>query len=387
MARRAGVGLTLFLSLAASQAAVLVLSPILAALADDLEVSTAAAGQLRTISGLSAGVLSLVAGLFATRVGLRELIGAGLGLLALGSAASAAAPDFAVLAGAQLVIGAGVGLTYTAAVAAVAEWVDPGRRSRVLAFALLGPPVAWVVGMPICGFVGEVSWRLAWIAVPLAVALGALVVLHGWPRTPPASRRADLRSVLRFPGVARWSIGELLAFSGWAGSLVFVGALFVESYGLSIGETGVVLGAGALCYIPGNLFFRRFVDEHGRALLIGLPIGAALLVALLGAIRPAAWFSLAVFALLAFLAGGRTLAGGTRGLDLAPEVRLGVTGVRTAAIQFGYFVGAAVGGVALGAGGYAALGFSFAVLFAGASVAHLPAKRARHPSATTVQED
>ena len=92
---RRATGGTLFLCLAASQAAILVLSPVLAPLASDLDVSTAVAGQLRTVSGLAAGVTALLAGLVAARVGLRDLLGAGLLFLALGSGITAAAPDFA----------------------------------------------------------------------------------------------------------------------------------------------------------------------------------------------------------------------------------------------------------------------------------------------------
>jgi predicted MFS family arabinose efflux permease len=365
------IAATLFLCLAASQAAVLTLTPVLAAVAADLDVSTAVAGQLRTVSGLSAGCTALLTGLLASRVGLRELLGGGLVLLAAGSAASAVAPDFATIAVGQLLIGAGVGFSYSAAVAAVAEWTGARERAHVLAVALLGPPVAWVVGMPLCGLVGELSWRLAWLVVPLAAAVAALGTLARRPSTPPASTRADLVAVLRHPGVVRWSSGELLAFSAWAGTLVFMGALFVESYGLSVGATGVVLGAGALVYVPGNLLFRRLLDRHGHVLLVALPLAAAATVAVLGAVRPSAWFSLAAYALLSFFAGGRTLAGSARGLDLAPELRLGVTGVRTAALQLGYFVGAAVGGAALAAGGYTGLGLAFSFLFVAATVPHL----------------
>jgi MFS transporter, DHA1 family, inner membrane transport protein len=372
-------GATLALALGASQAAILALTPVLADVARDLDVSTATAGQLRTISGLAAGLTALLLGLAASRVGLRGLIGGGLVLLAAGSAISAAAPAFAVLGVGQLLIGAGCGLSYTAAIAAVAEWSSPGERSRVLAVALLGPPAAWVVGMPVCGLVGEVSWRLVWVVVPLAGALAALAVLSRRPATPPASSSAPLRRVVREPGVLRWSAGELLAFSAWAGALVYVGALFIESYGLSVATTGLVLGAGALVYLPGNLLFRRLVDDHLRLLLIGTPLAAAVTVAVLGALRPSAWLSFAAFGALAFIAGGRTLAGSAAALDLAPELRLGVTGVRTAALQGGYFVGAAVGGAALALGGYAALGLTMAALFVGAAAPHLLPARPESP--------
>ena len=235
---RRAVAATLLLCLAASQAAILVLTPVLPALASDLEVSTATAGQLRTVSGLSAGLTALVAGLLASRIGLRELLGAGLVALVVSSAISAAAPSFAVIAFAQLGVGIGVGLSYTAAIAAVADWTIPADRSRVLAVALLGPPIAWIVGMPLAGFVGESSWRLAWVAAPVTFSLVALAVLACRASTPPASTRADFRAVLAHPGVVRWSSGELFAYSAWAGTLVFIGALFVESYGLSSGRDG-----------------------------------------------------------------------------------------------------------------------------------------------------
>jgi len=213
MESRRAIGATLFLCLAASQAGILVLTPVLPALASDLDVSTATAGQLRTISGLSAGVTALLAGLLASKVGLRELLGAGLVSLALGSVFSAVAPSFALVALAQLAIGIGIGLTYTAAIAAVGDWTTTPDRSGVLAFALLGPPTAWIVGMPLSGLVGDVSWRIAWIAAPFTFSLVALAVLARRESAPPASTRVDLRAVLAHPGVVRWSTGELLAYS------------------------------------------------------------------------------------------------------------------------------------------------------------------------------
>jgi predicted MFS family arabinose efflux permease len=365
------VGIALLAALAASQAALVVLNPLLPDVADDLGISVATAGQLRTASGLAAGIAALTAGLWATRLGLRELLFVGVGTLAVGSLVSAIAPDFPVLIAAQVLVGVGIGLSYSAAVAATAEWSTAADRSRVLAIALLGPPLAWIVGMPLVGAVGEVSWRLAWLVIPVCMAIVATVLLLRRPATPPATTRAGLRTVFTYPGVVRWSSGELLAFSGWAGALVYVGALLVDTYDLSIAATGLALGFGSLIYVPGNLLFRRWVDAYSRRLLVALAICAAAAVAVLYALRPSLWFTIAAFAALSFIAGGRTLAGSARGLGLAPEVRLGVTGVRTAALQSGYFVGAAIGGIALASGGYSLVGLAFATLFVGAAIPHL----------------
>jgi len=85
------VSAILFLCLFAGQAGAIALSPVLAQVARDLDVSTAEAGQLRTVAGLVAGLTALGIGRFAARVTLKRQLLAGSLLLALGSLASAAA--------------------------------------------------------------------------------------------------------------------------------------------------------------------------------------------------------------------------------------------------------------------------------------------------------
>ena len=115
------VSAALFMALFAGQAALIAMSPVLAEAASNLHVSTAAAGQLRTITGLAAGITALLLGSLAGRVGLgRQLLVAST-LLALASVASAAAPSFALLALAQLPVGVAVAVLTTAATLAAAE--------------------------------------------------------------------------------------------------------------------------------------------------------------------------------------------------------------------------------------------------------------------------
>ncbi|MGZ4314711.1 MAG: MFS transporter, partial [Gaiellaceae bacterium] len=165
------VSVALFLCLFAGQAAVIAMSPVLAEVASNLHVSTAAAGQLRTITGLAAGITALMLGAFAGRLSLGRQLLAASALLALGSLASAAAPSFALLALAQLPVGVAVAALTTAGTLAAAEWVSPEMRTRTLSWALVGQPAAWIVGMPLIGLLGERSWRYGWLALPLAASV------------------------------------------------------------------------------------------------------------------------------------------------------------------------------------------------------------------------
>jgi predicted MFS family arabinose efflux permease len=74
-------GVVLFACMFASQAGLLVLSPILPELARDLGVSTATAGQLRTLSGATGGISAVLLALLPWRPGLRLLLTAGAALM------------------------------------------------------------------------------------------------------------------------------------------------------------------------------------------------------------------------------------------------------------------------------------------------------------------
>ena len=230
-----------FLCLFASQAAMLVLSPILPEIAREFGVSTPAAGQLRSISGAVGGLTAIALAIAPRRPGLRELLSAGALLVALGSALSAAAPGFAVLAVAQGVLGAGVGLLVAVGIAAAGEWAAPERRAHVLAWAIVGMPAAWIAGMPVVGLVADVDWRAAW-AVPMVVALVTLAAVRLRPPDPASHRRGQDVGAWRRPDVARFAAGELLANAAWASVLTYSGALLLGSYDLS--PAVVALGLG-----------------------------------------------------------------------------------------------------------------------------------------------
>ena len=182
--------------------------------------------------------------------------------------------------------------------------------------------------MPLIGAVGELSWRLAWLVIPACIALVATVLLL--PAPADASSACSSRAARRPHVSGRRSLvdGRAARLLGWAGALVYVGALLVDTYDLSIAATGLALGFGALIYVPGNLLFRRWVDAYSgdssspsrsrplrrsrSSTRCDPPCGSR------SRRSPPSRSSPAV---------GRS-PGSARGLGLAPELRLGVTGVR-----------------------------------------------------------
>lgn len=363
----------LFACLFASQAALLVLSPTLVEIADEFGVSPATAGQLRSLSGLTGGITAVLLATVPRRPGLRSLLSAGTGLIAVGAALSAAAPAFAVLAAAQAILGVGIGLLVALGVAAAFEWPEPAERPHVLAWTIVGMPAAWIAGMPLIGAIADHGWRGAWLAVPAVAGLVAFILVRLRPADAPSRRVDGAGAAWRRPEVRRFAGGELLANAAWAGVLTYSGALLLESYDISAGVTALCLGAMAVAMLPGTFTARRLVANPTLRLLVGVTAFQGAAVLALGAVRPSVVVTVGLLAAMAFVNGTRTMLASALGMDTAGDDRVAVMSLRAAANQFGYLLGAGAGGLALALGGFAAVGVTYSAMFLSTVLIHLPA--------------
>jgi predicted MFS family arabinose efflux permease len=279
----------------------------------------------------------------------------------------------------------GVAGLVAAGIGAAGAWSEPEARTRVVARALAGAPAAWVVGMPAIGAVADSSWRLAFVAVPLPAALVTAALVVFGARRPASTRpRTSLADLLRRPGARGWALGELLAMSGWAGTLVFSGALFIETYGTSAQTTGLLLALVALAYLVGNALGGRIRSSCVlRRSIVQTSAAAALVLAVMAALRPSVFVTFALFGLSASIVAARTVVGTTYGFTLAGEHKLEVGAARAVITHAGYLVGSLVGGVAYAVGGVPLTGIALASLLFAAALPHSPVWRAACSGATS----
>jgi predicted MFS family arabinose efflux permease len=80
--------------------------------------------------------------------------------------------------------------------------------------------------------------------------------------------------------------------------------------------------------------------------------------------------TLGVLIVMAFNNGWRSMVASQLGMDTGRGDNVGVMSLRAAANQFGYLLGAAVGGAAVAAGGFSAFGVVLAAMFAISAAAH-----------------
>jgi DHA1 family inner membrane transport protein len=242
-------------------------------------------------------------------------------------------------------------------------------------------PTAWVVGMPIAGAAASAHWRLAWLAVPATTGLVALALVRLAPADPLVRARRGGPAAWRRPDVARFTAGELLANGAWASVLTYAGSLLIEGYGVSRATASAGLALAAAAMVPGTFVGRRWAPRAGAPLLGALTLFQGVMVATLGTVRPAAGLSVAVLSVMAFVNGWRSVIASGLGMESAPDDKLTVMSMRAAANQFGYLLGAAVGGLALTVGGFAGLGTTLCAVFVAGAIVHLAPRIAPSPSA------
>jgi len=372
--------LPLVLATMATQASIVILSPIIIEVGGELEASISAVGQGRSIMAATAVLAALAIGQAIDRIGVRPLLIAGGALGAAGAVATGAAPSLLVFHLAHALVGLAVACLLSAGFAGVAAFFDERRAGSAMGYVVAAQSVAWIVGVPVIGVLTDaVSWRAAY-AVPAAACLAALAAAALLvPREPRAAEpsggaepsgageRAGILTVLRHGSARRWALAELVAYSAWTAELTYAGAFYVQSYGVEETAVGFLLAIGSVAFMLASLGTDRLTRRFGRRrpiVIASLAMGT-LLVPVLN-LAPAVWFTLALFCAMAVFAGLRSAGSSALGLDQLRALPGSMMAARTASAQLGYMLGAVVGGVVLALADFGALGF---VLFAAMAAA------------------
>lgn len=178
------------------------------------------------------------AGPWSDRYGARRVLTIGLGVMAVGFAAIAAAPSMAAFLTARFVEGIGDAIDYAVTYAIVAKVFADPLRARMI--SLLS--AAWIVPAVVAPALGAyvttaLGWRWAFAGFLPLVALAALLLLPV-VNEPPARTRADAFGALRL----LFSRGTLLAAPGLHAAFVLFALTYATFFGADAYVTLMLTG-------------------------------------------------------------------------------------------------------------------------------------------------
>lgn len=368
-AASAGVLGVVLLSRTAINSSFRIVYPFLPAISRGLGVPLTVASFLLTLRAL-VGLGSPLFGPLSDRYGRRSLMLAGLGMLSTGAALIAGWPTYGMAVAAFILLGLSKTAYDPAVQAYLSDAVPYHRRGRVLGITELSWSAAWLLGVPVAGFLIErAGWQSPFAALTLLALVGLLLT---W-LLPPDPHQGSLSVPPRWESLRRngsaWlglSAGLLLMFA-IENVFVVYGAWMEKTFSLSVGALGLASSIIGVAEAMGETFSAGLVDRLGKktSVLGGLLLnaGAYLLLPLLAGNLASALVGLFVL----FLAFEFSIVSSFPLIsELAPDARGTLMALNAAALSAGRMAGSLTAAPLWLHGG---LGLNAAVSCGGALVA------------------
>jgi len=355
-------------------------------IADAAGGSVAEIGGLRGLGGLAALIVGFLLAPLVDRVA-RELVAAG-GLLLLGvSAALGAVGNVLALAAFCLLIGASTSILAPSVGAAAADrFAAPAAAGRAAtlvsattsAMAMLAAPLLAVPGL-LWGWRGNL---LAASAVSLALSAAFFWRGRGRKAAQRAQRTSYLatyRELARIPGALPLLAVAMLRTAAFMGYLAYLAAFYDETFDLAPGWFALVWSLSGASFFLGNLLAGRYVAldrplvSPEKMLLAGLTTALVSIAAFYFA--PTLPLTLFLTALMG--ASHATVAACVTTLLVrrSGDLRGSALSINAAGMSLGTFLGAALGGLGLGLGGYPGTALTFVSITAPAILLALRVRR------------
>jgi predicted MFS family arabinose efflux permease len=259
--------------------------PFLAVLARGVGVDIISMSYALTARSL-VGTIGPFAATVADRRGRKFGMLSGIALFTLGTAVVVFWPSFPALVISIILSTLGKYIFDPSMQAYLGDRIPYARRGRTIAVTEFGWSLAFVLGIPLMGFLIA---RGGWMApFPLMAVLGVLIfagLFWMLPRDikPPEDNptlSANLRTVLTFaPALAGLAVGLFASTANEVVNLIF-GVWLEDSFGLQIAALGAASAVIGLSELGGEGLVAAFVDRLGKPRAIGLGLAGNCLAAI-----------------------------------------------------------------------------------------------------------
>jgi DHA1 family solute carrier family 18 vesicular amine transporter 1/2 len=255
-------------------AAYATITPLLPRLAHHYHLSKAGAGALSASYPLGTLVLSLPAGVLASRLGPRRTVLLALGVLAGASLLFGLAQSAALLTAARTIQGFGAAAVWAGGLAWVVAVAPRDRRAEAIG-AAIGAAIAGALGGPILGALAATVGRAVVFAAFVALPAALIVALARLPG-PESVATPNARALFRDPR-ARMGILLMAMPSSIFGLVNVLVPLRLDRFGAGAAAIAAVFLAAVVLEATMSPIAGRMADRRGplAPARIGLLAGAA----------------------------------------------------------------------------------------------------------------
>jgi predicted MFS family arabinose efflux permease len=361
---------------------------LLSEISSDLRVSSSQVGLLVTGYGATVAVVTLPLVRAVARVPRRPLMLGLMAAMAVGTAVSAAAPDYGLLFAARVLTALSQAV-FWAVVAPVAAGMFPAHvRGRVTAVVFTGGSLGPMLGVPAGTWLGQVAgWRATFVALSALGLLALLTLAAAMPASTAWHEHAERGTS---PDTRRYALvlaTTTLSVAGFFAVFTYTSAFVTAVAGMPAALLGPLLVARGVADF-GGITVGGFLSDLNQRLAVALP--AILLAATLAGMFVLGTNPLATgitLVLTGLAMGALTPALQNRVMEFAPGSTDTASAGNSIAYNVGIALGSSLGGLTLAHAGLRSTAMTGAVLATAALViAVLPPAPPRPRTALAKEE-
>lgn len=328
-----------------------IISGILDKIAEDLDITLAAAGQLITIFSLVYAVGTPILMALSGRLDRRKLIVFALGVFVAGNLLAFALPGYGPFIAARIIMALGAGMVVVTALNIAAKIAPEGRQAGSIATVVMGFTASLIIGVPIGRWVSNaIGWKAVFGGIAL-LGLAAMVIL--WLTLPqtegdkPVPLKRQL-ALLKNPKVALGLGITFFWLGGYSIAYTYLSPYLLQVSGIGEHMLSPELLAFGIASLIGSKFGGFSTDKWGATYtLIG---GMLLHIAMLVLLSVFSGAPVAVLILLVLWSFAAWSSGPTQQYNMTtlnPASSGVLLGLNQSMMQLAMAAGAAVGGVAV----------------------------------------
>ncbi|MEE3679178.1 MFS transporter [Bacillus safensis] len=328
-----------------------IITGIIQMVADDLQVTTSAAGLLVTSLALSAAIGAPIVIALTINIDRRKILSWMLIIFTLSNIITSASHSFEMVLMTRVLQGISGGTAIVVAMAVATRLVEREKRGTAIGIILMGLSSSLVLGVPIGTFLSSmIGWKALFAAIGLITLIPLIVVYRRIPsmkEQEPVTLGMQL-SILKDKRILLAVAVTLFYVGGYSTLFTYLTPFLQESANLSITEISGILLLAGICSFLGSSLGGVAADKKGPIFTIfsGIILQIIMLM-LLAFVTGHLVIMVAVIMIWMIATWSTSPAQQLYLVTLVPKSPDIALSVNTSFIQFGFALGSGLGGLVL----------------------------------------
>ncbi|WP_144471612.1 MFS transporter [Bacillus pumilus] len=328
-----------------------IITGIIQMVADDLHVTTSAAGLLVTSLALSAAIGAPIVIALTINIDRKKILSWMLMIFILSNIITSVSHSFEMVMMTRVLQGISGGTAIVVAMAVATRLVEREKRGTAIGIILMGLSSSLVLGVPIGTFLSSmIGWKALFAAIGLITLIPLIVVYRRIPsmkEQEPVTLRMQL-SILKDKRILLAVAVTLFYVGGYSTLFTYLTPFLQASANLSITEISGILLLAGICSFLGSSLGGMAADKKGPIFTIfsGIILQIIMLM-LLSFVTGNLVVMVAVIMIWMIATWSTSPAQQLYLVTLVPKSPDIALSVNTSFIQFGFALGSGVGGFVL----------------------------------------